>query len=111
MTNSRVGKYALIAALVLNASNAQAQSALGVYDATNKFVGNLIDNQLVGLIINGTVAALPFDVEGLQEGNGVIFLMQRTVKDGGTSAIRPCLLLVIMPVIIPSIMQNSRLKR
>jgi hypothetical protein len=73
MTNSRVGKYAFIAALVLNASNAQAQSALGVYDATNKFVGNLVDNQLVGVIINGTVAALPFDVEGLQEGNGVIF--------------------------------------
>jgi hypothetical protein len=73
MRNISLGKYVVFATVFLSSTNSYAQSAFGVYDATNKFVGNLISQQLVGMIINGIVTALPFDVNGLQEGNGIIY--------------------------------------
>jgi hypothetical protein len=83
MSNPIAIKYAPLLTLLLSYINASAQSALGVYDATNKFVGNLISDDWVGMIVNGVVTALPFDAEGLQEGNGVLFFVTDDCQGSG----------------------------
>jgi hypothetical protein len=83
MSNTIAIKCALVLTLLLDCINASAQSALGVYDATNKFVGNLISKDWVGMIVSGVVTALPFDAEGLQEGNGVLFFITDDCQGSG----------------------------
>jgi hypothetical protein len=83
MSNTSLRTYVLLLTLLLSYTNARAQSALGVYDATNKFVGNLISKDLVGTILNGVVTALPFDGDGLQEGNGVVFFVTDDCRGSG----------------------------